>query len=91
MSVLTLHANDWLSAFTCQLQEMRAMGLFCDVVIDIDDGQPQSAHSNILAACSPVLSTYILGKGRLITIDGIHSVTWQHLLKFMYSGQVCSH
>ena len=82
--------SSWMSTLSCQLSGQRQSGLLCDVVILPDDSRDTTlaAHSCVLAANSPLLSSSLLSHGLLVSGHGLSSATWTHLLDFLYTGKV---
>ena len=85
---IDLLSEGWVSTLTLQLKQLRENGLFCDVAIQTSDSVTYSAHANVLAAASPVLSTYMQDSGLFVKFDDINADTWLLLLAFMYTGKV---
>ena len=85
---IELSSEEWTSTLTVELHQLREKGLFCDVVIQTSDNDTYSAHGNVLAAASPILSTYLQDKGLFVKFDDISADTWHTLLAFMYTGKV---
>ena len=65
--------------------------VLCDTTLVTDDGGAFRAHSNILAACSPVLRSSFPSDGNqefLVPLHGISGASLALLLDFLYTGQL---
>ena len=60
----------------------------CDVFIEGSDGLTMVANSHVLSAASPVLNRKLQQQAGMLHMESISSVVWEHLLKFMYTGEV---
>lgn len=83
--------NRWAHHVLESLQSLRLGTVLCDTTIVTDDGGSFHAHSNLLAACSPVLQSSFPSGGNqefLVPLHGVSALTCSLLLDFLYTGQI---
>ncbi|XP_054649232.1 zinc finger and BTB domain-containing protein 38 [Dunckerocampus dactyliophorus] len=76
-----------------KLNEQRSQGLFCDVIIVVEDVKFR-AHKNILAACSSyfknALTTETWSSSQVLELLDLKSEVFACVLNFIYSSKVTS-
>ena len=85
---LEVKDTNWPAKALQRLYESRKKGKMCDVFIKGSDGLTMAANSHVLRATSPVLDRKLMEQPSMVYIESIASIAWEHLLKFMYLGEV---
>ena len=91
MDKFSLKWSDFDTNIREHFRKLRTDQKLFDVTLATDDGQHIQAHRIILAAGSQFFSDIFLKSNHanmMIYLKGIHSVQVEHLLDFLYNGEV---